>query len=211
MISETDRITERVDFPFTFVQFGLHVRKVAHPFAAFGIHVESIGIRVDIDTLELTFDNAGQHFFQFRVFVGKLHVRPYLCTRIAQPHGVNVTRINKRIIFTVKMNSSIQCVRETVFEHPCQAGIRQQLLDMRNLLFHSLRDKQTFRCFRTVRLIVVDFGIILLDDKITVRYSLHIASTQECYGQTKGFSYIHGNSLFLLISIDYESVAEKKC
>ena len=32
-----------------------------------------------------------------------------------------------------------------------------------------------------------------------------------CYGQTKGFSYIHGNSLFLLISIDYESVAEKKC
>jgi len=33
-----------------------------------------------------------------------------------------------------------------------------------------------------------------LDDKITVRYSLHIASTQECYGQTKGFSYIHGNN-----------------
>ena len=85
-----------------------------------------------------------------------------------------------------------------------------QLLDMRNLLFHSLRDKQTFRCFRAVRLIVVDLGIILLDDKITVRYSLHIASAQEYYGQTKGFSYIHGNSLFLLISIDYESVAEKK-
>ena len=36
----------------------------------------------------------------------------------------------------------------------------------------------------------------------SVRYSLHIASTKECYGQTKGFSYIHGNSLFLLISID---------
>ena len=47
---QTDRIAERVDFPFAFVQFGLHVRKVAHPFAAFGIHVESI-IRVDIDKI----------------------------------------------------------------------------------------------------------------------------------------------------------------
>ena len=127
---------------------------------------------------------------------------------------MDVAGIDKCIGFTIQqtvMYGGIQCVRETVFEHPCQADIRQQLLDMRNLLFHSLRDKQTFRCFRTVRLIVVDLGIILLDDKITVRYSLHIASTQECYGQTKGFSYIHGNSLFLLISIDYESVAEKKC
>ena len=29
---------------------------------------------VDIDTLELTFDNAGQHFFQFRVDVYKRQI-----------------------------------------------------------------------------------------------------------------------------------------
>ena len=82
------------------------------------------------------------------------------------------------------MNGRIQRVRETVLEHPRQAGVCQQLLDVRNLLLYGLRYEQAFRRFRAVRLIVVDFGIILLDDKITITvlHSLYVGSAKECHG-----------------------------
>ena len=79
VISQPQGITKRVDFPFAFMQFGLHVSKVTHPMPI-GQRTVVVGIRirVDIDALELAQNNTSQHLFQFRVVVGKLHIWPYL-------------------------------------------------------------------------------------------------------------------------------------
>ena len=125
MVCQADRVAERVDFPFAFVKFRFHVRQVAHPFASFGVHVESVGVWVDIDTFKLAVDDSCQHLFQFGVFIGKLHIRPYLRTGIAEPHGVDVSGVYKSVLFSVEVNGSVQCVREAVLEHPCQFRIGQ--------------------------------------------------------------------------------------
>ena len=54
MVSEADRIAERIDFPFTLMEFLFHVRKITFPFAAGRPFVEAVGIRIDVDTPGLT-------------------------------------------------------------------------------------------------------------------------------------------------------------
>jgi hypothetical protein len=64
------------------MEFGLHVCQVRHPAAAYRTIIISIGIRIDVDAHKLTADYTFQHLLQFRVLVGKLYVRPHLCTGI---------------------------------------------------------------------------------------------------------------------------------
>ena len=70
MISQTQRITQGIYFPFTFVQLRFHVCKVTHPMTVRNSAViKSIRVRIDIDTFELAENNTCQHFFQFRVCI----------------------------------------------------------------------------------------------------------------------------------------------
>ena len=80
-IGQTQRITQRVDLPLAFVQFGAHLGLVAHPLMV-GVRVvgveERIGIGIELDALELAADHAGQHTAQVLVLVGQLEVGPHL-------------------------------------------------------------------------------------------------------------------------------------
>jgi hypothetical protein len=119
-----------------------------------GAVIKRICIRVDIDTFKLAEDHSCQHFFQFGVRISQLHIRPYLCTGVAQPHGMNIPRIYERIRFAIasltEMYGSIQGIRETVGKHPCQLRILQKLLYTKNLLFHCIRTEQAVGYFRAV-------------------------------------------------------------
>ena len=155
MIGQAQRITQRVYFPFTFVQLRFHVRKVTHPMTVRNSAViKSIRVRIDIDTFELAENNTCQHFFQFGIRISQLYVRPYLCTGVAQPHGVNIARIYERIRFAIasftEMYSGVQRIRETVGKHPCQLRILQKFLYTENLLLYRIGTEQTIGYFRAV-------------------------------------------------------------
>ena len=128
------------------MQFGLHVCTVGLPLTALGTVIESIGVRILINAQKLTANDSFEHRLQLRIIVGKLYVRPYLCTRVAQPHGMDVARIDKSVRFTVQhteVHGGIQCIWETVLEHPGQIRILQQRFYFRNFLFDDIRLKQT--------------------------------------------------------------------
>ena len=126
------------------MQLRLHSRAVGSPFTASWSHVESISVGVDIDALQLTEDNATDEPRQFRVVLAECHIRKHLSTTVAQPHGVNVARINKGILIAVEMDSSVQRIRQTILEHPCQPAVGENFLDNFYLGLNSLRNKQPF-------------------------------------------------------------------
>ena len=145
VVSQTQGIAQGIDLPLAFVQLGLHRRAVGLPFAAFRSVVEGVGIRVEVDAQELAADHSLEHGFQLGIFVGELHVRPDLCARVAQPHGVDVARIDKGVGLAVQqaeMYRRVQRVGKTVLEHPRQVGIFQQCLDFGNLLLDDVRLEQ---------------------------------------------------------------------
>ena len=119
------------------MQFGFHVGEVAHPFAAGGAYVEGVGIGVDVDALELAVDDAGQHLLQLRVFVSQLYVGPYLGTRVAQPHGVDVAGVYKGVVVAVEVYGGVERVGETVLEHPGEAGVGEQGLHPFDLFLYG--------------------------------------------------------------------------
>ena len=57
---------------------------------------------MNVNTEELTADDAFEHLFQMSVTVGKLHVGPYLGARIAQPHGMDVAGVDKGVGLAVQ-------------------------------------------------------------------------------------------------------------
>ena len=122
IVGQAQGIAQRVDLVLALMQVGIHRGVVAGPFAACRSHVKGVGIGVDADTLQLAQDGASYHFSDFLVFFGKLYVRPYLGTRIAQPHGVNVACIYKGIVVALSIRvvyGGVERVRKTVLEHPC--------------------------------------------------------------------------------------------
>ena len=122
------------------MQFRFHVGEVGHPFPSDSTVVESIGIRIDIDAFKLPADHSFKHFFQFRIFICQLYVRPDLCSGITQPHGMNIACVNKSVglaICCAVMNGCFQGIGETIFEHPCQFLIGKQLFYPDDFCFHS--------------------------------------------------------------------------
>ena len=158
MVGQTNGITQRVDFPFPLIHFGLHIRHVGRPIASRRLLIEGIGVWVDIDTPELTANHSGQHFLQFRILIGQLYVGPHLRSGIPQPHGMYITRVHEGVVRPVEVDGRIQRIRETILKHPCQFRIRQQFLGTLYLFLHSLGREQTF--FRTMALPRANLGIV---------------------------------------------------
>ena len=110
------------------MQFLFHISKVAFPFTTGRSFVEAVSIRVDVDTPGLAVDDAGKHGFHFRVVVGELDMREYLCRRVTEPHGVDITGQDEGVRLTIHhlvFASRIQCIWKTVFEHPGELRVFQ--------------------------------------------------------------------------------------
>ena len=154
MVGKANGIAKRVDFVFTFVQFGLHLGHVILPTRSRSTVVERIGIRVDIDALELTENYTPKHLLQGFVLIGKLYIGPYLRTGVTQPHRMDVACIDKRIILAVLypiVYGGVQRVRETVLEHPCHVGIGQEFLHFLYFVLDRFRTEQAVFLRRTLR------------------------------------------------------------
>ena len=152
MVSEADRIAERIDFPFTLMEFLFHVRKITFPFAAGRPFVEAVGIRIDVDTPGLTVDDAGKHGFHFRIVVCKLDMREYLCRRVTEPHGMDITGQDEGVGLTIHhlvFASRIQCVGKTVFEHPGELRVFQLCLCGGDCFFNGFGCELPFARCRT--------------------------------------------------------------
>ena len=80
MVSQTDRIALRVNFPFALVHVKVHLGLVRLPFTACRPVIERIGIRVDADQRELAVDDTCKEIAEILVPVGELYIRPYLGT-----------------------------------------------------------------------------------------------------------------------------------
>ena len=137
-VGEADGIALRVDLPLALVVVGVHLRVVGLPLAAGGADVEGVGVRVDGQAEELAADGALQHLAYELVFAGQAQVGPHLGTAVAQPHGVDVTRIDEGVGMPVligfrEMDGGVQGVGEAVGEHPAQARVGQQALDFGDL------------------------------------------------------------------------------
>ena len=148
LIGQSQRIAERVDFIFPLVQERFHRRQVLHPLAV-GVRfeVERVGVGVEADAAELPQNRAAHHFLQFRVLVDELHIGPHLCTRVAQPHRVDVARIDEGVVVARcvgVMHRRFECVREAVAEHPRQFRVGfQQFLHLLDFLVNHFRAKQS--------------------------------------------------------------------
>ncbi len=69
--------------PFNKVAYYLDMGLASEGYELYGTTLSpDLGIPANI-TVELAEYRSGQHFFEFRVLVGKVYVRPYLCPRIA--------------------------------------------------------------------------------------------------------------------------------
>ena len=155
------------------MQFRLHICYVTHPISSGGTIIKSIGIRINIDAFPMAQYHSTKHFFKFCIRISQLDIRPYLGSRIAQPHGVDITGINKRIVFTVQftiMYCSIQCIGKTIFKHPSQIRIGQHFFYFRYFLLYDIRYEQSFLFLRTAADILSD--IITYRNRI-ISHTLH--------------------------------------
>ena len=123
VVSEADRVAERVDLVLALVQLGLHVGHIVSPRSVLHrLAVEGVGIRVDVDALQLAAYHTAQHLLQLAVALSQLHVGPHLRRRVAQPHGVYVARVDEGVLIAVRsvgeVDGGVERVREAVLEHP---------------------------------------------------------------------------------------------
>ena len=157
LMRQADDVAMRVDLIFALMQFGLHVGHVALPLTSRRTVVEGVGIGVDHQAAQLPQYHAAQHMGQLRVVVGKAHVGPHLGTRVAQPHGVDVARIDEGVVLAVGrlavVHGGLQRVRETVLEHPCQVVVPFQFfLHILDLVVYRLRAEKAVGLGRPFRL-----------------------------------------------------------
>ncbi len=156
-VGKTNRIAKRINLIFALMVIEIHVRLVTLPLSSGRTIIESVGIGVNVDEFELTENRTAQHLLQRRILICQLHIREHLSTGIAQPHGVDVTCINKGIVFTIFLvyaivHRSVDCVWITVLKHPAEIGVfLQQFLYPCNLLLHCLGMEKAILHFRTLR------------------------------------------------------------
>ena len=110
--------------------------------SAYWLDIECIRIRIYADALELSVDHARDHLLEFRVLVDIAHIRPYLRSRVAEPHCRDVTGIDEGVGLTVlalyRMDSSVKGVWIAVCEHPLQARVLKHVHDPCDLLLYCL-------------------------------------------------------------------------
>ncbi len=149
-IGQADRITERVDLPLTLVNLGAHLRPVGLPVRV-GIGIERIeegvGIGIQPDILELAADDARDHAAQLLVLRSQLHVGPHLRPGVAEPHGMNVARIDHRVVPALLVlagpaHRRIERIGEAVLEHPRQPGVGEHALDAGDFGLYGLGSEE---------------------------------------------------------------------
>ena len=84
---------------------------------------ECVGVGIEFDALELAADNARQHAAQVLVLIGQLEIGPHLRTGVAEPHGMDISGVDKCVglpVFLVlaEMDGGVQRVGKAVSEHP---------------------------------------------------------------------------------------------
>ena len=80
LVSEADRITERVYLILALENLCLHLGIILLPTCSGRSVIIGIGITVDIDALQLAQDDTTQHLLQFLILVGKGYIWPNLST-----------------------------------------------------------------------------------------------------------------------------------
>ena len=88
-----------------------------------------------------------QHSLQLGVVGRQLNVRPHLCAGVAQPHGVDVARVDEGVVLAVGVlavvHRGVEGVWEAVAEHPCQTFVGEHGLHLGYLALDALRGEQT--------------------------------------------------------------------
>ena len=154
VVSQTNRVTQGINLPFTLVQLLLHLRAILLPLAARRALVESVRIGINQDAGRLAIDRADQHLLQFFILLGQHDIGIDLRRTVAQPHGVNIARDHEGIGFSVhhlELASRVQGVRIAVLKHPSQFRILDAGLHRLDLLLHRFRGKLTSLRSRTLR------------------------------------------------------------
>ena len=131
-------VAERVDLPFALAQLGAYRGLVVlAPRAGLSAEVERVGVRVDQDTSRLPVDDPGDHIFELPIFPRERQVGRNLRGRVAQPHGVDVSRDHvgvRSVLVRAESDSSVKRVREAVLKQPGKLRV-----DNRTFYFDDLR------------------------------------------------------------------------
>ena len=146
LISQTQGIAQRVNLVLALVHALLHLSIVRSPMALLiGIVHKGIGIGIKTNKFQLLKDDTLDKFGQFGIVLDIRDICPHLCTRISQPHGINVACDDKSLV-TIGEHCGIQSVGETVLEHLPQLwrNCHQCLMHLLNLLLYSLAGKTAF-------------------------------------------------------------------
>ena len=149
----------RVDLPLSFVNTRLHVGNIGFPVSLLiGFLIECIRIRIKADTFELAENHSCNQFSQILVLIDHWKIRPDLCSRVPEPHGGDVTGIDKCVILPDRMNGSVQCVRKTIGEHPPELVVCKQGCDFIDLGLDSLGHKESVLRGWTLRFVFYSLG-----------------------------------------------------
>ena len=143
-VGQSQDVAGRVYFPLPLVQHGIHLCQVLLPVAVgAGFPVEGVGVGVEADPLQLAQDDPLQHLLQVLVLRRELDVGEPLGTRVAEPHGMDVARVDERVgqavvALLVEVDGGVEGVGEAVDEHPGQTQVGQLRGHLLDLLLHSL-------------------------------------------------------------------------
>ena len=185
------------------MEFGLHVGQILLPFTAGRTVVESVCIGVDVDELELAAYSALHHCLKLGVFVGKLHIRPYLRSRVAEPHGVDVAGIHECIVLAILtlavMYGGVDSIGETVLEHPCKLLVLELLLHLGDFFLDGLRLEETVFGSRAIGFCIIygsGSGVVAGAYRSRNGISTERCS-HNCEGGNAAFECIHSFTLIM--------------
>ena len=103
------------------------------------------------------------------VLPGEPEIWPDLGSRIAQPHGVDVSSVDKStwiaVFVLAEMHGGIEGVRETVLEHPAQLGVGELRSDLGDLGFHCFGHEKAVSHCGPARNKVLGSGIKRIQEK----------------------------------------------
>ena len=188
LVSQAQWIAQAVYLILTLVHSGLHAAVVAHPAALLGeVAVERIGVRVVLDVLELTQDDTLNHLLDILVLLGKLEIGPYLGSRVAAPHGVDVAGVGVAVGVFLVVHGGVEGVGETVLKHPGEIGrVLQTLLHVLDALLDDLGTEEAFLDSRALGYVGCGDGYgvdILLSELFLVYRSLGLGRGRGSKGE----------------------------
>ena len=151
----------RVYLPLAFKHIRVARRPVGLVVGTDRLYIESIGIRVYADALELPVYHSCNHPPKLRIFIDIPQIRPHLGTGVPEPHRRYISGIYECIGMTVivlcRMHGRIQCIRITVCEHPPQTRVLEHSGHSSNLCLHRRRSEKPLGWSWTLVLVFLRF------------------------------------------------------